>query len=248
MLRHPWRDAPPLSPLHQRALSEALAVLDARDDLQAVLLAGSVVGGHAGPTSDVDLYCVISRPVRQRHHLVTSPGVLVEMFFNPASQVRRYFADERRQNGPSTAQMVATGHVLLDLAPDLLIALQSEARCLLAAGPDPATPEARDLLAYSLRDRFDDCVDAPSQPTLAHCLVLAVEVHYTLKHQWLPKMKYVLSDLTTWDRNAANLVAAYAADPDLDHLRALVLTITQFSFGERRAWCAAPPRQATVQA
>lgn len=133
----PWHTAGCLHPLpqaaHSRAFTAALGLLDGRDDLSTVLLCGSVLCGEAGPTSDLDLDCVVIRPSRQRRYLVEC-GVLVGIFLNPPGQIRRCMRAEPHQNRPSTAHMLTTGCVLLDRRPEILSALRTGAAEVLAAG------------------------------------------------------------------------------------------------------------------
>lgn len=236
-MAYPWAPAPPLPPRHAQALAEALALLDRCPDLTGVLLAGSVVGGSAGPTSDLDLLCVTSGDVRQRRHLVASTRVLVEMFLNPPRQIRSYLADERRRNRPSTATMLATGRVLLDREPEVLTCLRREAETLLAKGPDPLAGPSRDRALYIVRDAFEDAVDAEAAGgagallPLAHCAAEALSLHYTLRRRWQPKTKNLAADLAGWDAEAARLLAAFATRPDLGALRALVAHVLEADGG-----------------
>ena len=236
-MAYPWAPAPPLPPRHAQALAEALALLDRCPDLTGVLLAGSVVGGSAGPTSDLDLLCVTSGDVRQRRHLVASTGVLVEMFLNPPRQIRSYLADERRRNRPSTATMLATGRVLLDREPEVLTCLRREAETLLAKGPDPLAGPSRDRALYIVRDAFEDAVDAEAAGgagallPLAHCAAEALSLHYTLRRRWQPKTKNLAAGLAGWDAEAARLLAAFATRPDLGALRALVAHVLEADGG-----------------
>ncbi len=230
-MAHDWRPAPDLPPGHAEALAEAQRLLDDRTDLQCVLLCGSVVRGEGGATSDLDLYCLVAAPVRQRRHLVARSGVLVEIFLNPAAQVRRYMTNELTRRRPSTAHMLATGHALLDRAPATLTALRTEAAAMLAAGPAPLEGAERALRIYGVRDTYDDAVDAAAT-ALAHpgsmaaafaqCLSAAVSLHYALQRRWEPKAKRVDQDLRRWDPAGAHLLAAYAAADTLDMLGAFV--------------------------
>jgi len=219
-----WAPAPPLPQPHAHALTAALESLHGRDGLLAVLLCGSVVRDEGGPTSDLDLYCLIDRPVRQRRHLVAASGVLVEIFLNPAGQIRRYLADERVRNRPSTAHMLVTGHALLDRRPEVTAALRAEAAALLQAGPDALSGTERHLRIYGVRDLFEDAVDTTVDTALMYsqCLLAAVQLHYALRRRWEPKMKRLPADLRQWDPGGADLLAAYAARPSLRSLRALV--------------------------
>lgn len=211
---------PTLPERYQEALAEALAGLQGRPDLLAVLLAGSVVRGTGGPTSDLDLYCLVARPARQRRLLITANRVPVELFFNPAGQIRRYLAREQLSNGPSTAAMLTEGRVLFDCSEGVLQSLQAEA-AMLADGPDPLLGNDRALAVYRLRDLCDDALDAGSEPALAEGLLAAVHLHYALRGHWRPKMKDVPADLARWDPEAADLLAAYSQTPSASALRAL---------------------------
>lgn len=222
-----WRPAPPLPAAYASALAEALASLEGRPDLLAVLLAGSVVRGTGGPTSDLDLFCLVDADLRQRRHLVAGSGVLVEMFLNPTYQVLRYLDEERRENRPSTATMLVTGAVLLDRRPEALAGLRAAARALLAAGPDPLVGAARERALYEVRDVYEDACDAeasgaPALLPLAQCALRAVRVHHALRRRWEPKTKHLAAELAAWDVPTAALLAAFAAAPCLPTLRALV--------------------------
>ena len=230
-MAHDWLPAPELPAAHTEALAEALAQLDAREDLLAVLLCGSVVRGEGGPTGDLDLYCLVERPARQRRHLVAGSGVRVEIFLNPAVQIRRSLRDEVQRNRPSTAHMLTTGHVLLGRAPEVLASLRTEASAVLAAGPAPLHGADRALRVYGVRDLYEDAVDAAST-ALAHpgsmaaafapCLSAAVALHYALNRRWEPKAKRLDQDLRQWDPAAAHLLSAFAAADTIETLGAFV--------------------------
>lgn len=226
-----WLPAPPLRPAHAAALAEAQALLDDRPDLQCVLLCGSVVRGEGGTTSDLDMYCVVERPARQRRHLVARSGVLVEMFLNPPVQTRHYLTDEVLRNRPSTAHMLTTGHVLLNRAPETLAALRAEAAALLAAGPAPLEGTARALRVYGLRDAYEDAVDvshtALAHPgsmaaAFAHCLSIALPLHHALHRRWEPKAKRADQDLRQWDPMGAHVLSAHATAGTIESLGAFV--------------------------
>ncbi len=226
-MAYAWHPAPPLPAAHASALAEAWASLNGRPDLVAVLLAGSVVRGTGGPTSDLDLFCLIDADLRQRRHLVAGSGVLVEMFLNPAYQILRYLDEERRENRPSAATMLVTGTVLLDRRPEVLASLRAAARDLLAAGPDPLVGAARERALYVVRDCYEDACDAEAAGTpallpLVQCAVRAVSLHHALRRRWEPKTKNLAADLPAWDARAAALLAAFSGAPCLQTLRALL--------------------------
>jgi hypothetical protein len=229
---HPWLPAPSVLPAaHAAALAEAQRVLDERADLLAVLLAGSAARGEVGPTSDLDLYCLVERPCRQRRHLVARSGVPVEIFLNPAAQIRRYLRSEAAGPRPITAHLLTTGHVLLNRAPQLLAALRAEAAALLAAGPPPLAGAERALRAHGLRDLYGEATDAATRgaahpgsraAAFAQCLTAAISLHYALHRRWEPKFREAEQDLWRWDPEGARLLALHAAAGTLESLGGFV--------------------------
>src|SRR5689334_3011583 len=79
------------------------------DELLGVLATGSYVHGTPGPTSDLDMYVLISPLRRQRRNIVLD-NIEVEMFINPPEQVRRCFGDSRGVD----LHMFAFGEALYD--------------------------------------------------------------------------------------------------------------------------------------
>lgn len=101
-----WR-VPPFD----QAIAELEAHVRATWQPLGIVIAGSIVRGEAGPTSDLDLYVVHDQPWRLRAQRRFA-GVPAELFVSPPAQIRRYFASEHADGQPSTAHMFATGELL----------------------------------------------------------------------------------------------------------------------------------------
>src|SRR5690242_7781924 len=97
-----WR-VPPFD----RAAEEVVAYVGARYAPLGIVISGSIVRGHAGPNSDLDVHVVHEHGFRLREQRRFA-GVPVEVFVNPPRQVRRYFEEEHAEGCPSTAHMFAT--------------------------------------------------------------------------------------------------------------------------------------------
>src|SRR5262249_54478940 len=71
-----------------------------------IVIAGSIVRGEGGPTSDLDVFVVHDQPWRLREQKRFA-GVPAELFVNPPARVRTYFEREHAEGHPSTAHMFA---------------------------------------------------------------------------------------------------------------------------------------------
>ena len=85
-----WRRAP-----YDRAADEVVAYVRKAYAPVGIVIAGSIVRGEGGPTSDLDV-CVVHGEdwrVREQKRFERVP---VEIFVNPPAQIRRYFEEEHR--------------------------------------------------------------------------------------------------------------------------------------------------------
>src|SRR5262249_19172910 len=147
-----WR-VPPVD----QAVTELVAYVRATFSPRGIVIAGSIVRGEAGPTSDLDVFVIHDEPWRVREQRRFA-GVPTELFATPPAQIRRYFAREHDEGGPSTAHMFATGEAIAPVDP-LVDALIAEARDWLAR-PIAIAPEALEAMRYGAVDLLDDARDA----------------------------------------------------------------------------------------
>src|SRR5262245_14981351 len=116
------------------AVARAVAAIEAHARATyaplGIVVAGSIVRGEAGPTSDLDVFVIHDQPWRLRDQRWFE-GIPAELFVNPPGQVRRYFRNEHGDGRPCTAHMFATGVALPPVAP-IVEALVAEAHDWLA--------------------------------------------------------------------------------------------------------------------
>ena len=234
-----WR-VPPFD----RAVVEAEAHIRATYRPLGIVVAGSIVRGEAGPTSDLDICVVHAEPWRQRaqHRFA---GVPTEIFVGPPGQVRRYFASEHADGHPSTANMYATGEVLPGADP-IIDELVREARDWLAR-PLVQTDEQLTNRRYEVVDSIDDARDvvhddpAAARLLLAHAVERTIAYAFWSRRQFQPRRKARVAALAAIDPEAAALVRRWAAadgDAALDAVTALarhVLGVDTFF-----EWASAP--------
>ena len=143
-----WPDLPTRS---DRAFRAAVRYILERFDVAGIVVAGTHISGNPDPTSDLDIFVIHAHPQRQRIQK-RFEGVPAEIFVNPPAAIRRYFAEEVRR--PSTAHMLATGFVVLDVAP-AVAELRGEAKEWLGRPLElPATQLT--LARYLAADAFDN--------------------------------------------------------------------------------------------
>lgn len=172
------------------------------------LLAGSIVRGEAGPTSDFDVFIVHDQPWRLREQKRFA-NVPAELFVNPAARVREYFASEHADGRPCTAHMFATGDVA---QPHPVIdELIAEARDWLAR-PLEVTEASLTQRRYGIVDTLDDARDVLSLDPAAASLLIADAVRDTIAYAFWkrtlfqPRRKAAITALAAIDADAANLV------------------------------------------
>jgi hypothetical protein len=178
-------------------------------DLLGVLAGGSRLRGEGDANSDLDVVVVIARPQRRRWNLVIS-GVEIEMFVNPAFQMRHYFEEERQSGRGQTPHLCATGLIVFD-PQGMMATIQAEARSIWEAGPPPLSQRERWEFRYHTADILRDIEDVRANDAetaaflIALLLAQLIDRHYRISGRWLQKRKRLMNDLAQWDETAARL-------------------------------------------
>ncbi len=226
---------PTLPAPYDAALREAVAfVLSHYNDVQGIILCGSVLRGKSHAGSDLDLYVIRQRAQRQRLQRYFQ-GVPVEIFLNPKSKILEYLATEREAGQPVTAHMLSTGFVILELSP-VVQALRESARQVLSLRPDPS-PERLTAIRYGIALRYEDALDlAPQKPAEAAMLLdLAVYdmLHYRFwsANRYLPREKALFDELSALDTELASLGQAFYTAATLEEKLDLAHTIAEKTIG-----------------
>jgi predicted nucleotidyltransferase len=213
-----WR-VPPFD----AAVDELVAYVRATYAPLGIIVAGSIVRGEAGPTSDLDVFSVHDQPWRMREQKRFS-GVPAELFLNPAAQVRRYFASEHAEGRPCTAHMFATGEVVK--AHPIVDDLVREAREWLAR-PLEVTEASLVQRRYGIVDTLDDVRDVIDHDPPAAALLIADAVRgiivyaFWKRRLFQPRRKAAVSALETIDADAAALVRRWQSSNVPDGWRAV---------------------------
>lgn len=180
--------------------------------LHGLVLAGSIVRGEAGPTSDFDVMIVHREPWRLRDQRRFA-GVPTELFVNPPERIRGYFASEHRDGRPCTADMFATGEILV--ADDVVHDLVCEARTWLGR-PVEISESALTQKRYFIVDCLDDARDALAHDPAAAAVLLAQAVRdvvayaFWSRRQFQPRRKHLTRSLAVIDPAAADRLREFA--------------------------------------
>jgi predicted nucleotidyltransferase len=214
-----WR-VPPFD----RAVDELVTYVRQTYEPIGIVVAGSIVRGEAGPTSDLDVFVVHAAPWRLREQRRFA-GVPAEIFVNPAAQVRRYFATEYVEGRPCTAHMFATGETIEPIAP-IIAELIREARDWLSR-PREVHEASLVQRRYGIVDTLDDARDVIDSDPEAAALLLAQVVReiaayrFAQRREHEPRRKDLVRALATADPRAGELVRAWAAARGHDALTAV---------------------------
>jgi hypothetical protein len=205
-----WR-VPPFD----RAADELVAYVRATYAPIGIVIAGSIVRGEAGPTSDLDVFVVHGEPWRLREQRRFA-GVPAELFVNPATQVRRYFETEHARARPCTAHMFATGEPVAPVAP-VIAELVAEAHAWLARPVERSAAELEQL-RYGAVDALDDARDVIGTERallLGDVVRQIVDYAFVSRAMFVPRRKDVVGKLAAIDAPAAELVRRWAASGEL---------------------------------
>ena len=225
---------PALAEPYASALRAAVADVLAAYDPLAIIVAGSVLRGQGGPTSDIDLYVLHAASFRQRLQR-RYEGVPFEIFINPPQQVHRYFAEEHAAARPVTAHILTTGFVVLDR--DLILQdLRTEAATWLNRPPAPGD-DALLWRRYLIADELDNARDIVESDPACAALILhsavsrLVEYAFLARGQNLPRQKALVTALAALDPEAGATVRAFYAAADASTRLELATQLAQYLTG-----------------
>ena len=177
-----------------------------------IVVAGSIMRGEGGPTSDLDIVVVHAELWRVRVQR-RFDGVPAELFVNPPERLRGYFEAEHASGRPCTAHMLATGVVVAGADP-VVDELVREAHAWLAR-PIELTPAELAGKRYMAVDTLDDARDlADVDPAMAS-LLLATAVQqiaayaFWQRAMFQPRRKDLRRALAAIDPVAAEQVRAF---------------------------------------
>jgi hypothetical protein len=190
-----------------------------------VVIAGSIVRGEAGPTSDLDVFIVHAEPWRLRDQK-RFQGVPTELFVNPPDRIRGYFESEHAEGRPCTADMFTTGELLGD-ADDVALALVRDAHAWMAR-PVEISESQLTTKRYGIVDALDDARDALASDPAAATLLLARVVNeivayaFWQRRSWQPRRKHLTRALAAIDPIAAEHLRMFATTSGSDAMRSAV--------------------------
>jgi hypothetical protein len=203
---------PRLAARYAAALRAAAAYVLDRFDPQGIVVSGTIIRGHPDPASDLDVYVIHDAPWRQRVQKFFQ-GVPAEIFVNPPHQIERYFEEERLDGRPSTAHMLATGFIVLDVHGQAA-AFQQRARQVLQEPPTLSADQrltARYMAALAYEDAADIAAHSPENASLILGAAVADMLRYAFlsANRALPRQKEFLTGLQDLDPDLCRLAYAF---------------------------------------
>lgn len=205
-------DLPDLGAPYDAALSAAIDYLYTIVDPTAIVVAGTIVRGNPDPSSDLDIFILHDEPWRQRVQR-SFAGVPVELFINHPDFMAAYFKEDRARGKPTTAHMLATGHLALDTA-GVMAGFIAASRQMLDAGPEVDDGRLT-FQRYETAMLFEDAGDLLDRdPELATLLLhdavaSALRFCFWREYRWQPRNKDLFSELAEMDTDLVSLARRF---------------------------------------
>jgi hypothetical protein len=180
------------------------------------VIAGSLMRGEGGPTSDFDVFIAHAEGWRHRDQRWFD-GYPTELFVNPPDRIRSYMKNEHAEGRPCTAHMLTTG-ALRD-ADDVMQALVREAHAWMHK-PIEITDDELTAKRYAIVDSLDDARDALPTDRASAIVLLAEAVSQTVayafwsRRMFQPRRKDLARALAAIDPIAAEHLRGFADDPE----------------------------------
>ena len=181
------------------------------DDVDAIVLTGSLIYGDVSKYSDVDIYVLLTQDTNycERGNILIDE-VEIEYFKNPPLQIRNYFKSEIKS--PHTAHMITQGELVYNQST-IIHELIQEAQAILDKGRPRPTDTEIELYKYGLDDIYKDllgCIEKGDRlvyPILVSDLVKKiVEIQYHLDGRFTPKVNWYEENLGSDYPGLFNLV------------------------------------------
>lgn len=226
---------PPLAEKYDLALREAVNLILERFPVCGIVASGTIIRGNPDPSSDLDIYVIHREPFRQRIQKFFN-GVPAEIFVNPPSAIEKYFVEEQASRRPLTAHMLATGHVVLELDPEVKT-LQEKARKWISSPPEK--PKDLTMARYGAALFYEDAVDiAPRDPDTARMLLCRavsdmLSFCFSSDGRFLPRHKDLLRELDALDSETAALAREFYGTSQIEAQLELAGQIADRTVGAR---------------
>jgi hypothetical protein len=186
---------PALSEPFATALRHAVDFIFQEVEPVGVISTGTIVRGAAHRSSDLDLYVVHLAPFRRRIQR-RFDGVPTEIFVNPPTMIRGYFAEEDRDGRRLTAHMLASGVVVFQ-SDSVVDELRNEASQWLGK-QTPVSDLEKVSTRYSIASRLEDALDLLGADDVSATMLMGESVlamlEYLCKaeHGQIPRRKELL--------------------------------------------------------
>jgi hypothetical protein len=180
---------PPLAEPYLTALEEATNYILERFQLVlGIIVAGSILRGQGDERSDLDTFVIFEGDYRQRVQKLFN-GVRFEIFANPPRRVPLYFAEEQNDGEPSTAHMIATGHILLNRSP-LIETIRQQAQEMLQNPPNYSASFLT-MQRYFAADAFENALDLRQRDPAMGLTLIGASLPAMLKYHFQKQGKFV---------------------------------------------------------
>jgi hypothetical protein len=208
---------PKLPDKYDQALREAVSFVLERFQPVGILAAGTIVQGTPDAASDLDVWVIHLKPLRQRLQKFFN-GVPAEIFVNPPWVIQKYFVQDQEEARPISAHMMATGTVVLATDP-VVEQLRQTAISLIRSFPK-LTPQKLTQMRYTAATKLEDAMDIIERSPAAANMLVSEAVRQMLQFAFLkagrfiPRDKDILDALINMDSDLGTKVQLFFDSAD----------------------------------
>lgn len=180
-------------------------------DAEAILLTGSRAIGKATKNSDWDFFVMLKdgMPRWRKTHKVA--GTWLELLCNDEEQIKKEFAEDKKEGRGATTYMFATGYILRDSPSAVLKRLTRLAKRNWEKHPTKLSPQDCNFISYDIStymQDIEDCLhdDNPAFLLINYAVNELVNYDFKLRGEWLPRPKDRLAILAQESKDVYKLV------------------------------------------
>jgi predicted nucleotidyltransferase len=185
---------------------------------RAAWLGGSVAGGTATSTSDLDITVLLPGPPAPMRESLLYADWPVELFVHTERSLAHYCGKDHDRRQPSMMRLVGESIILLDTTEvgDLAMKLQADCLAQVGTGPEALSEHELAMLRYRVSDLLEDLIGADSNDIRAVVAASlwqeAAALLLTGDRRWSGTGKGLLREVAGYDNDCGTAHAVALAD------------------------------------
>ncbi len=178
---------------------------------EGILLTGSRAIGKATKNSDWDFFVMLKDGMPRWRKTYKIDGTWIELLCNDEKQIKKEFAEDKKEGRGVTTYMFATGYILRDNPSGVLKRLTKMAKKNWDKRPTRLSKQDVSFINYDISTYIQDIKDCihdnnPALLLINYAVNEFVNYHFKLNGEWLPRPKDRLDVFAKESKEAFKIV------------------------------------------